>query len=181
MQPALRLSAWLRLLALSATYPEVPFEAQTIGRASKGSRRAVSVAAVGPLDADPEIRRDVARTHLAGLVRIFQSGMGEPLPIFCKTSAAYALERALGREPGEAVQAARKEWESWNKRDNENRDREHLFVLGEELSFPDMLTRTGIPSAEEGVDLDPSEPSRFGVYARLVWDGLLDLEKIRLQ
>ena len=139
------------------------------------------MAAVGPLDVDPEIRRDVARAHLAGLVRIFLRGMGEPLPIFCKTSAAYALERALGRDPGEAVHGARKEWESWNKRDNENRDREHLFVLGEELSFTDMLTRTGIPSAEEGGDLDPSEPYRFGVYARLVWDGLLDLEKIRLQ
>ena len=44
-----------------------------------------------------------------------------------------------------------------------------------------MLRETGIPSAEEGADLDPSEPHRFGVYARLVWDGLLDLERVRLQ
>jgi exodeoxyribonuclease V gamma subunit len=166
---------------LSATYPEVPFEAQTIGRASKGSRRAVSVAAVGPLDADPQTRREVARAHLAGLVGLFQRGMCEPLPIFCKTSAAYALDRALGREPGEAAQGARKEWESRNDRDNENRGKEHVFVLGEELSFPEMLRLTGVPSAEEGVDLDPAEPHRFGVYARLVWDGLLDLERVRLQ
>ncbi len=172
---------WLRLLALSATYPEVPFEAQTIGRASKGSRRAVSVATVGPLDGDPLIRRDVARAHLAGLVRLFQSGMCEPLPISCKTSAAYARDRALGREPGEAAQEARKAWESTNSRDNENRDKEQVFVLGGELTFPEMLTFTGIPSAEEGLDLDPPEPHRFGVYARLVWDGLLDLERVRLQ
>ncbi len=181
MQPALRLSAWLRLLALSATYPEVPFEAQTIGRASKGSRRAVSVATVGPLDGDPLIRRDVARAHLAGLVRLFQSGMCEPLPISCKTSAAYARDRALGREPGEAAYEARKAWESTNSRDNENRDKEQVFVLGGELTFSEMLTFTGIPLAEEGLDLDPPEPHRFGVYARLVWDGLLDLERVRLQ
>ncbi len=181
MQPSLRLSAWLRLLVLSATHPEVPFEAQTIGRASKGSRRAVSVATVGPLENDPLIRRDVARAHLADLVRLFQRGMCEPLPIACKTSAAYARDRALGREPGEAAQEARRAWESTNNRDNENRDKEQTFVLGGELTFPEMLDITGIPSAEEGVDLDPPEPHRFGVYARLVWDGLLDLERVRLQ
>ena len=181
MQPSLRLSAWLRLLVLSATHPEVPFEAQTIGRANKGSRRAVSVATVGPLDADPDSRRQVARAHLAGLVRLLQRGMGEPLPISCKTSAAYARDRALGREPGEAAQEARKAWESTNNRDNENRAKEQLFVLGEELTFADMLTLSGIPSAGEGADLDPPEPHRFGVYARLVWDALLDLERVRLQ
>ena len=109
----------------------------------------MSVAAIGPLGDDPQIRRDVARAHLAGLVELFQRGMCEPLPIFCKTSAAYALERALGREPGEAAQGARKEWES-NNRDNENRGREQLFVLGEELSFSEMLARTGLPSDRGG-------------------------------
>ena len=180
MQPALRLSAWLRLLVLSATYPEVPFETQTIGRASKGSRRAVSVATIGPLGDDPQVRQDVARAHLADLVELFQRGMCEPLPIFCKTSAAYAQERALGRDPGEAAQGARKEWES-NNRDNENRGREQLFVLGEELTFSEMLARTGPPTTEEGDLLDPSETHRFGGYARLVWDGLLELERVRLQ
>jgi hypothetical protein len=107
--------------------------------------------------------------------------MCEPLPISCKTSAAYARDRALGREPGEAAQEARKAWESTNSRDNENRDKEQVFVLGGELTFPEMLTFTGIPSAEEGLELDPPEPHRFGVYARLVWDGLLDLERVRLQ
>ena len=180
MQPALRLSVWLRLLVLSATYPEVPFETQTIGRASKGSRRAVSVATIGPLGDDPPVRQDVARAHLADLIELFQRGMCEPLPIFCKTSAAYAQERALGRDPGEAAQGARKEWES-NNRDNENRAREQLFVLGEELTFSAMLARTGPPTTEEGDLLDRSETHRFGGYARLVWDALLELERVRLQ
>ena len=92
---------------------------------------------------DPQTRRDVARAHLAVLVELFRRGMREPLPLYCKTSAAYAADRALGREPGEAAQAARKEWESRNDWDNENRDKEQRFVLGEELSFPDMVTRDG--------------------------------------
>jgi exodeoxyribonuclease V gamma subunit len=181
MQPALRLSAWLRLLALSATYPELAFHAETIARASKGSRRAVSVATVGPLDADAQTRQAVARRHLAGLVELFRRGMCEPLPLFCKTSAAYALGRALGREPDEAEQSARKEWESSQSRDNENRDKEHLFVLGGEITFPEMLSVTGTPAEGEGDDLLAAEPHRFGVYARTVWAQLLELERIRLQ
>ena len=143
MQPALRMSAWLRLLALSAMYPEVPFETQTIGRTPKGARHAVAVATIGPLDPDPQARRDVAQAQLAVLVELLCRGMSEPLPLFCKTSAAYAADRALAREPGEAAQSARKEWESRNDWDNENRDKEHRFVLGEELSFADMVALTG--------------------------------------
>ena len=181
MQPALRMSAWLRLLALSATYPEVPFETQTIGRTPKGARHAVAVATVGPLDPDPQVRRDVAQAHLAVLVELFRRGMSEPLPLFCKTSAAYAADRALEREPGEAAQSARKEWESRNDWDNENRDKEHRFVLGEELSFADMIAVTGNPVPGEGIELDPPEPHRFGVCARTLWDGLLAFESLRLR
>ena len=181
MQPALRLSAWLRLLALSATYPEVAFEAQTIARTPKGSRRAVALATIGPLAQDPQARREIAQTHLAGLVEIYRRGMREPLPIFCKTSAAYAADRALGKEASEAALAARKEWESGTDWDKENRAKEQLFLLGEELSLPEMLTRTGVPASAEGEELDPSEPHRFGVYSRLVWDGVLAFERLQLR
>jgi exodeoxyribonuclease V gamma subunit len=107
--------------------------------------------------------------------------MCEPLPLFCKTSEAYAMGRAMGREPDEIALTARKQWESSNDWDNENRDNEHLFVLGDELSYSEMVTRSGIPSTAEGAGLDPPEPSRFGVYARRVWDPVLDLETTRLQ
>jgi exodeoxyribonuclease V gamma subunit len=181
MQPALRMSAWVRLLALSATYPELPFETQTIGRTPKAARHAVAMATVGPLDPDPQTRRDVARAHLAVLVELFGRGMREPLPLFCKTSAAYAADRALGREPGEAAQSARKEWESRNDWDNENRDKEQRFVLGEELTFADMVTLTGSAAPGEGAALHPPEPHRFGVCARTLWDGLLAFESLRLR
>ena len=181
MQPALRMSAWLRLLTLSAMYPEVSFQTQTIGRTPKGARHAVAVATVGPLDPNPGTRRDVAQTHLTVLVDLFRRGMREPLPLSCKTSAAYAADRALGREPGEAAQSARKEWESRNDWDNENRDKEQRFVLGEELSFVDMIALTGGPVPGEGIELDPPEPHRFGACARTLWDGLLAFESLRLR
>ena len=53
MQPALRMTPWLRLLTLSAMYPKVSFQTQTIGRTPKGARHAVAVATVGPLDPNP--------------------------------------------------------------------------------------------------------------------------------
>jgi len=65
--------------------------------------------------------------------------------------------------------------------DNENRGREQLFVFGEELTFSEMLAESGRPSTDEAALLDPSEFHRFGGYARLVWDGLLELERVRLQ
>ena len=140
----------------------------------------MAVAAVGPLASDPQARRDVARAIWPCSWSLFCRGMREPLPLFCKTSAAYAADRALGREPGEAAQAARKEWESRADRDNENRDKELRFVLGEELSFAEMVALTGVAVGGD-VELHPPEPHRFGVYARTLWDGLLEFERLRLR
>jgi exodeoxyribonuclease V gamma subunit len=181
MQPALRLSAWVRLLALTATYPDRPFEARTIARTPNKSSRRVAVATVGPLDLDPDLRQQVATEHLRTLVDLFRRGMCEPLPLYCKTSAAYAADRAQGRDPDEAALAAKKEWESRPDWDYENRAKEHLFVFGEELPFPDMVRRSGTPGAGEGSLLDPPEPHRFGLYARVLWDAPLEHERLKLQ
>ena len=98
MQPALRLGAWVRLVALTAAQPDRPFEAITIGRAEKRSSRVVSTSRIGPLGPDPRSRKETADTLLRNLVELFERGMREPLPLYCRTSAAYAASR-VGRDP----------------------------------------------------------------------------------
>jgi exodeoxyribonuclease V gamma subunit len=177
MQPALRLGAWVRLLALSAAWPDRPFEAVTIGRAEKRSSRIVSSSRIGPLGSDPSSRKKLAETHLRALVDLFGRGMCEPLPLYCRTSAAYAAARRSGAD--DAVGAALQKWET---RDMtlENRENEHVLVLGAEVSFADMVRRSGIPGPEESGD-GLRETTRFGLYARWLWDGLLEFEKVASQ
>ena len=45
------------------------------------------------------------------------------------------------------------------------------------LAFEAMVERSGAPRADE-VGWEPSEPTRFGLYARRLWDGLLAHEEI---
>jgi exodeoxyribonuclease V gamma subunit len=177
MQPSLRLAAWVRLLALSAARPERPFEAVTIGRAEAHSRHLVTVARLGLLGPDADTRKGVAETHLRTVVDLFRRGMREPLPLYCKTSAAYAAARAAGAD--DADDLAKKRWESPQRaRPNENGDAEHVFVLGE-LSFKEMVAQSGPPDQDECDWLVPPESSRFGLYARLLWGGLLEHETLR--
>jgi exodeoxyribonuclease V gamma subunit len=169
LSPSARLLAWLRLLALTATWPERPFEAVTIGRA--GSRNTVAVATIGPLGADAPTRRTAALDQLDLLVDLFHRGMGEPLPVYSKTSAAWAGATG-GQDPG---QAASRSWESgWNGH-NEDRDPEHELVLGAGISFATMVGLSGTPRDDEQ-PWCPTEMSRFGVYAHRLWDALLDHE-----
>ena len=72
--PAPRLIAWLRLLALSAAFPERPFEACAIGR-SRNDRFTITTARVGPLGSDAAARREIATRHLSDLVDLFARGM----------------------------------------------------------------------------------------------------------
>jgi exodeoxyribonuclease V gamma subunit len=177
MQPSLRLAAWVLLLALSAARPDRPFEAVTIGRAEARSRHLVTVAQLGPLGPDAATRKDVAETHLRTVVDLFRRGMREPLPLYCKTSAAYAVAREAGADDADDV--AKKRWEtSQRERPNEDGDAEHRYVLGE-LSFKELVARSGRPDDGECAGLAPPETSRFGVYARLLWGGLLDHETLR--
>ncbi len=171
-----RLASWVRLLALTAAHPERPFEAVVLGRAMMGAPRGmnVSMVRIPALGPDAETRRDVALTHLRALVDLYDRGMREPLPIACKSSAAYAVAAAAGRKP---AAAAGKEWESGWKFDQEDRELEHQLVYGGQLTLEELMAlepREG----ESGEGWDESEPSRFGRMARRLWDGLLAVEQV---
>ncbi len=141
--PRHRLTAWVRLLALSAAHPERPFAAATVGR---GSGDSVAVASIRPLGAE------AALEQLASLVELHGRGLREPLPLYCRTSAAYAAEGAG---------AARAAWTSEWTFDHEDKELEHQLVLGGVREFDELLA-------------DP----RFDRYAHRLWDGLLAREEM---
>jgi exodeoxyribonuclease V gamma subunit len=171
--PAPRLFAWLRLLALTATAPDRAFEAYTIGR-SRSSRATITMARLGPLGPDAATRKAVAETHLHVLVDLFRRGMSEPLPLYLRTSAAWAEAVDGGRDPQAAASSA---WTSQWRMDKEDKDAEHALVLGADVAFDDVLGLGGPPLGDEG-GWEASEPTRFGVYARRLWDGLLAHEQV---
>ena len=172
LAPKQRLAAWVRLLALTAAHPDRAVEAVTIGRFRFTGRRkgAVSVARLGPLAGDPTARRAAALAQLELLVDLFDRGLREPLPLYCKTSAAWA-ESA----PASRAQACRAQWESQNDL-GENRDPEHQLVLGGVVPFDDLLAAHSV--AEEGDGWAAGEPTRFGCYALRLWSGLLAAEEV---
>jgi exodeoxyribonuclease V gamma subunit len=174
--PVQRLHAWLRLLALTATWPERPFEACTIGRYGGSRSLSVSVATIGPLGPDPAARRATAEAQLRTLVDVYLRGMREALPLYCKTSGAWAGAVAAGDDP---MRAARSKWDGGYRNPGESEDDEHLLVLGGKLDFADMAVRSGTPSsAELGDAPGRAAATRFELYAWQVWEGLLAHEEL---
>jgi exodeoxyribonuclease V gamma subunit len=167
-----RLAAWARLLALTATSPERPFAAATVGRGA--NQDDVRTARIEPLSPDTAGRGILAREQLQILVDLYDRGLREPLPLFSKTSAAYALAARRGQD---AVAAGAKEWETeWN-REHEDRELEHQLIFGGVLTFAEVLAIA--PRTREAADAwAPDEDSRFGRYARRLWDGLLAQEQV---
>lgn len=170
-----RLAAWVRLLALTAAYPELAFEAATVGRAAGNAL--VTIARIPPLGADLAACRETALEHLATLVDLYDRGMREPLPLYCLTSAAYAEAACAGNDP---VTAGRKQWASeWNY-DHEDKELEHQFVLGGVKSF-DALLAEPPKTDEHGPGWDADETTRLGRYARRLWAGLIASEQVSAQ
>ena len=165
-----RIRAWIRLLALSAAYPQREYSAVTVGRARYGAPHE-AFATVARL---PPIEADRAREHLQTLVDLWERGMREPLPIGCESAAAYA-DAARRAQP--AVVAGRRQWESaWNY-PREDAQLEHQLAFGGVLTFDDLLAKP--PRDDEFDDpWDAAETSRFGKLARRLWDPLLTREEL---
>lgn len=167
-----RLASWVRLLALTASYPALEFSAATIGRA--GADATVTIARIFPLGGDAESRARAALAHLAVLVDLYQRGMREPLPLYCLSSAAYAEAAVAGGDP---VAAGRDAWTSVWRIPKEDRQLDHQLVLGGVRSFDELLTQP--PSThEQGPGWEMSETTRLGRCARRMWEGLLSCEEV---
>ena len=168
-----RLIAWVRLLVLSATWPERSFSAHTIGRSQRRGAT-IAIADIGPLGTDAPSRKSAAESHLHTLVEVFQRGMCEPIPLYARTSAAWARAVLEGTDP---ERAAASEWASAYNFAKEDKEPEHMLVLGGALAFRTMLQMAGTPRADE-VAWDPSGSTRFGAYAHRLWDALLAHEQV---
>ena len=165
-----RLAAWVRLLGLSATHPDVAWRAVTVGRNKRGGRL-VELAALG----DDDDRRARAIALLARLVELRQQGLREPLPLPCKTAERWADARRKGRDP--AVAAAR-DWTSGHRFPGEDADRCHQTVFGG-IRRLDELLAVGPTAFESGPDWAEDETSRLGRLARRLWDPILTQERWR--
>jgi exodeoxyribonuclease V gamma subunit len=168
-----RIAAWVRLLALTASAPERPFSAATVGRGQ--GRADVRTARIEPLGDSADERRAVARAELAVLVDLYDRGMREPLPMFCQTSAAYADATRQGQD---GYTAAVKEWETEWSFDKEDREPEHQMAFGGVLTLSQVLD-IAPGDGEAGEGWLEAEPSRFGRLARRMWEGLLGREQVQ--
>jgi exodeoxyribonuclease V gamma subunit len=167
-----RLASWVRVLAATASHPERPFSAATVGRTA--ARGTVTIARIESLGADTESRRRVALDQLAVLADLYDRGMREPLPLYCLSSHAYAEAAATGRD---AVAAARRAWTSdWNF-DKEDRELEHQLMLGGVRRFDELLEDPP-RGDEQGPGWEMAETTRFGRYARRLSAGLLGWEEV---
>ncbi len=134
----------------------------------------MTVTRLAAFPGDPATRCQRALGHLGPLVELYDRGMCEPLPLYCDTSAAYAAARCAGRD---AEAAARNAWQSdWDFVREDSED-EHQLVLGGTRPFAGLLEAP--PGDDEhGEGWPTDEPTRFGRYARRLWDGLLEFEEL---
>ncbi|MBA2317373.1 MAG: exodeoxyribonuclease V subunit gamma [Euzebyales bacterium] len=168
-----RLAAWVRLLALSAAHPERAFEAATVGRSPR-SGSDVTISTLPALGEDGAARHATAMANLAVLLDIFDRGMREPVPLFCKTSAAFAEAVMAGRDPEAAM---RREWETTWDFPREDLEAEHQLVLGGVRTLAELLAEP-LRDDERGPGWDGGGPTRVGRYARRLWAGLLEREAV---
>ncbi|MEZ0362613.1 exodeoxyribonuclease V subunit gamma [Mycobacterium sp. pUA109] len=151
------LQAWITLLALAAQHPGRDWTARCIGRAGDGDQIRQR------LFGSPPQPRDT----LAELVRLYDTGRCQPLPLPLKTSFAWAEKRHAGRDP---VGYAGSKWSS-QRYPGENAEPAHEKVWGPRAALDVLL---GPPRPGEEVD---GEDTRLGALAARLWLPLLRAER----
>ncbi|MGY1814331.1 hypothetical protein [Blastococcus sp. SYSU D00820] len=167
LAPKHRLRAWVQLVALTAARPDRPWQAVVVGR---GSDDDVAVATLGPVAVAD------AREVLADLVHWRAVGRCTPLPLPVAAAAAYATRRAAGRTPQQAQAAADSDWAGGFNRSGERDDDDHAMVWGRGAELTVLEGWTAPPGELTG--RYPDEPTDLGRLARLLWQPLLDAERI---
>jgi exodeoxyribonuclease V gamma subunit len=152
------LQAWIPLLALAAHRPGRDWTARCIGRAKDGDQ--ISQRLLGKPPQPGETLRE--------LVRLYDAGRREPLPLPIKTSFAWAEKRHAGRDP---VWYANSKWTS-QKYPGENAEPTHEKIWGPRAPLDVLL---GSPRPGEEVD---GEDTRLGALAARLWLPLLRAERV---
>lgn len=144
--PKPRLRAWVNLLAASASHPGQSLSSVTIGR-SGGSASTFGL---------PTLDHTTAATYLADLVALREAALCEPIPLYCATSYRYATAEREGN-PNPVAQAAKLWTTGFGSYPKEDKDAEHLLVLGSQQSIENVIA-----------------DGRFAVLAHRLWDPILD-------
>ncbi len=152
------LESWIPLLALKACYPRRDWTALCIGRAKKNDQ--IERRLLGPPADSRETLRD--------LVRLYDAGRREPLPLPMRTSFAWADARNSDRDP---VKVAGWRWHSQDNFRGEDAEPAHVRIWGTKASLDVLL---GPPNPGEEV---PGEDTRLGALAARLWGPLLRSER----
>jgi exodeoxyribonuclease V gamma subunit len=174
LAPKHRLESWVRLLAFAASETSSSPAAVAIGRSGARSAGRVMLSHLQvPHSEVPDARRSLEL--LGRLVDLYERGMREPLPVYCKTSCEWA-EKSRTRD--DYYKWAREAWEG-DRFDGECGEEAHVMVLGGRLPFNSLLEAEA-QDDETGVGWQESERTRFGRLSRRLWDDLLDHESVKL-
>ncbi len=151
LQPRHRLTAWLRLLALSAAEPG-DWRARVVGK----GRRIMLVA-------PPQ---EASRGLLGRYLALYALGMSQPLPALPRIGAAWAGYRASHRDPSDPLVSKKNLDRCWEW---ESDDYWRTF-----FTFPALLH---LPATDVAVaDADPRERTLVGALATSIWQPLLAAE-----
>jgi exodeoxyribonuclease V gamma subunit len=165
--PKHRLAAWVRLLALTASHPDTPWRAATLGRGGGTNGSPCARSTLGPVP--PATALAVLRQY----VTLHRDGLRAPLPAPCKTAEAYVALRWSGTRHVSARRAAERAWVDGNQVPGEQSDAAHVLLAGGVVPFATLLEARAAPTDYHNGWPADEEGDRFGVLAHRFWDPLL--------